>query len=247
MANRRAPALHAQGEAASLFIAAEAAVESARNQLPPKPARLRRLLDAFALGESLPGSTRPADLVAALNEIRSAVYSAEGYTAECAAMWREAVATAWIAAALARRKRASPGAAGLAGLLHRSGEALALQAVSAQEATAALLLDPATRTQFCAEHGAELTQALARKWRLATPVAVAMTGWRRVGESAALAEEARIVYGGHTLATRSLFSDFRTPGLESALADTLGLSAADLAALQPELDSIRDAAVRFKA
>ncbi len=247
MANRRAPALHAQGEAASLFIAAEAAVETVRNQLPARPARLRRLLDAFALGEALPGSTRPADLVAALTEVRTSIYSAEGYAAECASMWREAVATAWIAAALARRKRASPGAAGLAGLLHRAGEALALQAVSSQEATAALLLDPATRAQFCADHGAELTQALARSWRLAAAVAAAMAGWRRVGESAALADEARIVYAGHTLATRSLFSDFRAPGLESALADTLGLSAADLISLQPELDSIRDAAVRFKA
>ena len=246
MANRRAPALHPNGAGAELFHAAQAAIAAGRDALPPRSEGLRRVIDAFALGENIPTQTRPADLVTALRQLRQAVFTVAGYETQCSSLWREAVATGWIAAAIARHRRASPGTAGVAGLLHRAGEALALAAVARSESAAALLIDPGIRTQLCDDHGPELTQALARAWRLAAPVGAALQGWRRVGEGSGISADAKVVYFAHALATQSLFTDFRAPGLESAMAEGLELTSRSFATLQLSLEPIREAAARLK-
>ena len=132
---------------------------------------------------------------------------------ESRAYWREALGTAWSAAAIARLTGASSGTAGLAGLLHRAGEALALRALAMVERQQGVRVDAASVQVACASFEPELTTALARHWRLAPGVVAALQGWRRVGESAAPGADARAVYFGHAYASQLLFAEFPSPGL----------------------------------
>ena len=222
---------------AAVLQSIAANLELQRVDLPARPLRLRRVLEAFALGEPVPDRTGPVDLIGALAELRRAVFDGSGTAAAGASAWSEAVATGWIAAELARRMNCSPGAMGVAGLLHGSGTCLARRALVAAERETGMTLDPATRSQFCSDAEPTLIDALVRRWRLTAPAALALRGWRRSGESERCSAEARCVYAAHALAAAQLHDGFPVPGLGAALVALLGLR-------PKEIDGLRDQSVR---
>ncbi len=67
--------------------------------------------------------------------------------------WHEAVATAVFAARLAQLRQASVATSFLASLLHRSGEALALQILARVEREHRTKLDSSSRRDWCNGHG----------------------------------------------------------------------------------------------
>lgn len=239
---RQVPERGEDGAAEALLAALASVVAEVGAGLGPRPAALRDLLDALATDTTLaprPAAQRAASaslpLHAALEELRLAVFAVPARAREARLLWREALGTAWCAATIARLTGGSPGTAGVAGLLHRAGEALALRAVATLEGRQGLRLDAASVQAACATYEPELGATLLRHWRLAPGVAAALQGWRRVGESAVPGAEARAVYFGHCYASQLLFAEFPSPGLAEELASQLRLERRELARLRSTL------------
>jgi len=236
---RQFPERGADGAAEALLAALARAADALGAALGTRPAALREVLDALATGTMLPARAASPrarlPLHAALDALRVALYDEPAREREMRLLWREALGTAWSAAALARLAGGSPGTAGLAGLLHRAGEALALRAVAAVEAAEGLRLDAASLQAACATLEPELSAALARHWRLAPGVVTAMQGWRRVGEAAAPGADARAVYFGHAWTSQLLFAEFPAPGLADELGAQLRLERREIARLRGTL------------
>jgi len=95
----------------------------------------------------------------ALGEIRARLFHAPGRDAEAQRGWHEGVATAVLPARVAQLKQASIGASFLGGLLHRSGEALALKMLARVELDYRMRLDSASRREWCTTHSQDLTEA----------------------------------------------------------------------------------------
>lgn len=223
---RQSPESRQDGSADRLLEALGAAAQAAGAGLGARPEALRDIVDALATGAPLPerGSRRRPDaLQGALDALRSGLYSVEGRPRESRLLWRDALATAWISAALARLAGGSPGTAGLAGLLHRVGDALALQAVAAVESAEDAIFDPTSLQAACAALEPSLTASLLKAWRLPPGVAAAVQGWRRVGESGSVGPDARAVHYGHAFASQVLFAEFPSPGLADQIGSDLRL------------------------
>jgi len=241
---RQVPERRDDGAAEALLAALASAAAEVGASPGARPAALREVLDAFASDLPLPprpvalrsGSQAAAlPLHLALDELRAALFAVPAREREARSLWREALGTGWAAAAIARLTGASPGTVGLAGLLHRAGEALALRAVALVEARLGTRLDAASVQAACATWEPELTATLLRHWRLAPGVGAAIQGWRRVGESATAGGEARAVYFGHAYASQLLFAEFAAPGLADELEAQLRLERRELARLRVRL------------
>jgi HDOD domain len=243
---RHSPAGRQDGSADRLLAALEAAAHSVGAGLGARPEALRDIVDALATGAPLPqlrrGGRRPADgLQAGLEALRSEVFSVEAHPRESRLLWRDALATAWISAALARLAGGSPGTAGLAGLLHRVGDALALRAATEVESAEGAAFDPASLQAACAALEPSLTAALLKAWRLPSGVAAAVQGWRRVGESGSVSADARAVHYGHAFASQVLFAEFPSPGLADQLGSDLRLDRRETARLRESLGPLKAA------
>ncbi len=243
---RQAPESREDGATGRLLGALGDAAAAAGASIGARPPALRDIVDALASGAPLPRRVlrfaHPAEgLQAALDAIFAGLYSVESHPRESRLQWRDALATAWIAAALARLTGGSPGTAGLAGLLHRVGEALALRAVVAVESAEGERFDPASRQGACAAFEPVSTAALLRAWRLPPGVSVAMQGWRRVGESRSQGAEARAVHFGHACASQLLFAEFPSPGLADQIGAELRLDHRETARLRATFGPLKSA------
>ncbi|MFO1428134.1 MAG: hypothetical protein U1F11_14415 [Steroidobacteraceae bacterium] len=260
--HRRAPGLRADGETAAVLAAAGSAVTTRLDALGARPPALRVLLDALATAVPLPppakatrrsvvGTRRTAatgDIVAAaeaalptaLAELRRELYSAAAWPQEMTLAWREAVATGWLAGAIARMTGGSPGTAGIAGLLHGADEALVLQALADGADPRLTGLDAASRRECCADHAPEALARLVRAWRLAPGVATALATWRRAPElQSAGGADARAVYWAHMLASQVVLAEFPAPGLDESLRSELRLDRRELQLLQELVHGLR--------
>jgi hypothetical protein len=209
-----------------------AAFKARRQNLPPAPASLPALLDACRNGVAgLLGKPGCRD---ALGEIRARLFHVPGRDAEAQAWWHEGVASGVYAARIAQLKQASVGASFLGGLLHRSGEALALKMLARVELEYRMKLDSASRRDWCATHSQELTERLVRTWNLSPDIGSCVLGWTRFAEFAEVSAESAAVYFGRLFAIELLQPEFCVPGaLDHAAAD-LGLSAALVAQVRQE-------------
>jgi len=243
---RQAPERGQDGKAEALLAALAAAAQIQAAALGPRPDALRDLVDALATVAPLPlresRGRRSADpLQAALDGLRAALYHVPARQRESRLAWRSALATGWTAAALARLAGGSPGTAGLAGLLHRAGEALALRAVSAVEEQERSMFDPASVQAACTALEPDLTTALLKAWRLPPGVAAAVQGWRRVGESGSVGADARAVYYAHAFASQVLFAEFPAPGLAGQVESDLRLDRRETARLRASFGPLKAA------
>ncbi len=199
---------------------------------PAKSIGFTTLLERASDGlDSLPPDVA---LAAATRDVRALLYSAAGHERQCELLWREAVTTSLFAARIARASDLSAGAACFAGLLHRVGEALALQAIGNAEQAANAKIDATSRSRIVMHAQRGLTEALLRSWQLPAAVGAAVLGWRQMGELGAVTRESMAVYFGHLLAVESLYPEFCTEGVADSLGADLGFDHEKIAVLRTQ-------------
>lgn len=216
-----------------------AAARARAVRLPAQPRDLDALFAQLARG--LPHAARDSAAAATLRELRGLIWSAPGRESESEALWREALATAGFAARLAEVRRADAATAAAGGLLHRVGDALALQSLAAAEAEQGARLDGPSQAQLCAGLGRELAESLVREWPLSGGIATCVLGWRLFGEFAAVSPEASAVYFGRFLALELLHPGMSVPGALDAAAGELGLTPEAIEWVRGEAPAIRAA------
>jgi HDOD domain len=227
-------ASHSEVPTRTLLVqqALAAAFKARRQNLPPAPASLPALLSACSDGVG--GLLAKPGCRDALGEIRARLFNAPGRDAEAQEWWHEGLATAVFAARVAELKQASVSTSFLAGLLHRSGEALALKMLARVELDYRLRLDSGSRREWCTTHSQELAERLVRTWSLAPEIGSCMLGWMRFGEFAEVSGESAALYFGRLFAIELLQPQFCVPGaLDHAAAD-LGLGADLVAQVRQE-------------
>ncbi len=203
-----------------------------KHMLPAVPATLAALLQsadggiATILGR--PGARE------ALLELYARVFQIAGREAEGHELWEESVAAAVFAARLAQLLQAPIAAAFGGGLLHRTGEALALRMLARVELDYRMQLDAVGRRDWCATRGPELAQLLVRGWDVPATAATCALGWRQFGEFASLSGECSALYFGRLLATELLTPGRCVPGAIEQTAAELGLADSALAATRAE-------------
>jgi len=205
------------------------------DSLPLRPQRFPMLLETFATGISSAFEQPEAQDV--LEQIRLELFDVPARASEAYAAWSEAVVTAAFAARIAQLKNADVAVAVCGALLHRSGEALASQAVALAEADSNVLLDAPSRKRFCSEYGPALTERLLREWHLSPEVGACISGWRRFGEFETPSTEASAVYFAHVLAADALHPEFIVPGALEALAVELNLTAEQFVSIRDEREN----------
>jgi hypothetical protein len=232
MFNPQAPSSEVSTRSLLLRQALAAAFKARRQNLPPAPASLPALLGASRGGAS--GLLAKPGCRDALGEIRTRLFHAPGRDAEAQAWWHESVATAVFASRVAQLQQASVGASLLGGLLHRSGEALALKMLARVELDYRMKLDSASRRDWCTTHSQELTERLVRTWNLTPEIGSCVLGWTRFAEVSEVSRESAAVYFGRLFAIELLQPQFCVPGaLDHAAAD-LGLRTGLVAQVRKE-------------
>jgi hypothetical protein len=212
-----------------------AAFKARRQNLPPAPASLPALLDA-AGRSGVPGLLAKPGCRDALGEIRARLFHAPGRDAEAQAWWHESVATAVFASRVAQLKQASVCASFLGGLLHKSGEALALKMLARVELDYRMKLDSASRRNWCTTHSQELTERLVRTWNLAPDIGSCVVGWMRFAEVSEVSRESAAVYFGRLFGIELLQPQFCVPGALDHAAAEFGLGI-DLVAQVRQVDA----------
>ena len=215
-----------------LTRAVQTEVRKLQDSPPAQPASCAVLLDSSTdLMATLPPAAAVLDLT---REIRSTLYTAIGHERQCELLWREALSTSLFAARIARVSGFAAGGACMAGLLHRAGEALALQAIGAAEQSLGATLDPGSRSRMVLPLQRGLAEAMLRAWQLPATVSTAVLGWRQMGELGAASGECTAVYFGHLLAVESLYPEFCLPGMADALGANLGFDASTIDQLRTQ-------------
>ena len=232
MFNPQAPSSEVPARSLLLRQALAAAFKARRENLPPAPASLPALLDACRGG--VQGLLAKPGCRDALGEIRARLFHAPGRDAEAQAWWHEGVATAAFAARVAQLKQASIGASFLGGLLHRSGEALALKMLARVELDYRMRLDSASRREWCTTHSQDLTERLIRTWSLRADIESCLLEWMRCAEFGAVSGESAALYFGRLFAIELLQPQFCVPGALDHAAAELGLGADLVAEVRKE-------------
>ena len=203
-----------------------------KHMLPAMPSTFATLLqsadDGVATILGKPGARE------ALIELYCRVFQIPGREAEGRELWEESVAAAVFAGRLAQLLGVPVAAAFGGGLLHRSGEALALRMLARVELDYRVQLDAVGRRDWCSSHGPELAQLLVRGWGVPAPTATCALSWRQFGEFASLSGECSALYFGRLLATELLTPGRCVPGAIEQTAEELGLADAVLEATRAE-------------
>lgn len=211
-----------------------------------RPVHWRDLVDALALGRELATAKPARELLRALGEVKRVLFLIPGHQRDCERLWRESVCVAWGAAAIASARRGSPGTAGVAGLLHRAGDLIVLQAISDIESQQGRVLESAIRAVLVEQFEAPCGAQLARHWKLPAAVTGAMQGWRRVTEARSPALEAQAVYFATLLRANSQHAGISAPGLAHAAHQAVGLTVRESAAVEDRMAAAGDVAESVK-
>lgn len=209
-------------------------LESSHGALPerlqalgPRPEGWRELTDALALG----GAAWPAAAAAPLRLLHARAFDNPQRPREALELWRDALLGTAAARELAQVAGGSPATAGLAMLLQRTTEALALGAVSAAEMRRGERLDAANLRGVQRVVAESASHPLLRQWRATPAVAAALRDAPAALERRTAGLEARAVHFGAILAG-VLRSGIESPGLDSGIADALNLTSRQLTAVR---------------
>ncbi len=204
----------------------------------PLPLVLREsLLTGFA-AEGLVVPARPAALDALLRgepaesaarEIADTLFVVVGRDREAELLHDSALATRSKSLALAKLLAVPVETVGVAGLLHRAGEACALRALALAESGTQVRLDAPSRAELCARHQPQFTEQLINAWGLPATVADVLRTWRQFRPTSSRASA--VVYYAHLLASEALHPEFFAPGLLRSVGAELGIDAAQLDAI----------------
>jgi hypothetical protein len=195
-----------------------------------------RSLPAAPLNFALYESWNALPAAPELASLRVAVFTAEGREVEIEALWRESLAAAICAPAVATLFDASPRLATAAALLHRLGDALALVALAKSEQECSVRLDAPSRAELCGCESAELAARALRWWCVPPTVAATVQVWRAFGGSPASNPAAAAVYLSHLIALEWLSPELCAPGLVDSVAREMGIAASRLSAVRPRSD-----------
>jgi hypothetical protein len=195
-------------------------------ELPPTPFDWAAFDPVQALGNSgISPDLRLANMTRLL-------CTAPARSAELRALWNESVLTAAYALRIAPHLGADTHTSGIAGLLHRLGDILALRAIAVIEHSSRLRLDAASKADLCAEHGGEQLERAVRAWGVPPRAAATAAEWRRLREFPDAAADATTVYLARLLAIEATAPQFCAPGSIEHAAEELGLGSNILSTLR---------------
>jgi len=172
--------------------------------------------------------------------VRGQLFVAPGHEPEIHGLWRESVATASWARALARLKKRNVESAYLCGLLHRIGRAAAIATLSRIEVAGRHTVAARTFSALADEFEWDFGRRLAEKWQLPASVSDVINGWRNAGRATGSSAEVLQVHVGHMLAIEVLHPELSNLALldeHGALAD-LDMYPDELQALRKEADQV---------
>ena len=172
--------------------------------------------------------------------LRGEVFVAPGHEPESEELWREAWLSSLWAKELARERGRHAEGAFLAGLMHRTGAALALKILSHFEADQRTVMDARTFVDLVMEFEPKFGRALMSRWNLPPDVQDGASDWRGYRESPN-ADLAGMVHAAHLLATHTLHPQLMGEELivEDPVFEHLGVSATDLRTVLAKRDHVR--------
>lgn len=213
--------------------------------VPPRPPGLAACVahlqqDAQAIAASY-GTVRT------LLRLRDTMFVAPGRDAQMNSLWSACVATAILAARLARALGLEPGLAAGAGLLHRAGDVWALAALARAEIAIGSQLPDHSALPAVTAREVDLAARLASCWALSPEMTSAMTHWRQWPEEAGNAAPsiAGVVYFACLLATELAWPETCTPGALDAAAADGGVEPALLEDARTQFPALRELLARL--
>ncbi|HUG72471.1 MAG TPA: HDOD domain-containing protein [Steroidobacteraceae bacterium] len=163
--------------------------------------------------------------VRALENLRTALFTAPGREAEMALLWREALASACYARVVAAQMNFDGPLLTGAGLLHRTGEVAALRALARAEGAVGQRLVGPVMQQIMEAHDDELVSRVTRSWGLPGELRLTILRWRDEQENLNRPLCVTLLLMVQALATQLVHAATCTPGLVEAAQQSLGLPA----------------------
>jgi HD-like signal output (HDOD) protein len=172
--------------------------------------------------------------------LRGEVFVAPGHEPESEELWREAWLAALWAKEIARDRRKHVESAFLAGLMHRTGAALALKILSRFELEKRTVMDARTFGDLVVEFEPAFGRLLMNNWMLPKDVQDAASDWRNYRESTQR-DLAGTVHLAHLLAAHTLHPQLldETLVMESPVFEQLGVFPDDRRRMLEKLDHVR--------
>jgi HD-like signal output (HDOD) protein len=171
------------------------------------------------------------------------VFTAPGHEPESEELWREAWLAGLWAKEIAKQRRKHVESAFLAGLMHRSGAALALKILSGFEMQQRAVMDAQSFSDLVVEFEPRFGRLLMSNWRLPDDVQDAAGDWRDYRNSSH-SDLAGTVNAAHLLAAHTLHPQLmdETLVLESPVFELLGVFPDDRCSLLAKRDRVRSLA-----
>ena len=175
--------------------------------------------------------------------LRGEVFVAPGHEPESEELWREAWLAGLWAKEIARERRKHVESAFLAGLMHRTGAALALKILSRFELEKRTVMDAHTFADLVAEFEPAFGRLLMDSWLLPKDVQAAASDWRNYRESSQ-SDLAGTVHAAHLMATHTMHPQLLDEELvlESPVFEQLGVFPDDRRRLLSKRDQVRSMA-----
>lgn len=188
---------------------------------PPRPAGITACV-AWLQESPAQLAARPMAM-RALENLRTALFSAPGRDAEMALLWREALASACYARVVAAEMNFDAPLLTGAGLLHRTGEIAALRALARAEASTGMRLVGPVMQQIMDSHDDELVSRVTRSWALAGELRLTILRWRDEQENLDRPLCVTLLMMVQALATELVHAETCTPGLAEVAQQSLNL------------------------
>ncbi|HXA37344.1 MAG TPA: HDOD domain-containing protein [Steroidobacteraceae bacterium] len=175
--------------------------------------------------------------------LRGEVFVAPGHEPESEELWREAWLAGLWAKEIARERRKHVESAFLAGLMHRTGAALALKILSRFELEKRTVMDAHTFADLVVEFEPAFGRLLMDSWLLPKDVQAAASDWRNYRESSQ-SDLAGTVHAAHLMATHTMHPQLLDEELvlESPVFEQLGVFPDDRRRLLSKRDQVRSMA-----
>lgn len=196
-----------------------AAFGAALLRSPPKPGGLAACVGYLQEDATLvPGRQMG---MRALQTLRGSLFCAPGREAEMALLWREALATACYARVVAVLSHFDAPLLTGAGLLHRSGEIVALRALAQAERDAGQQLVGPVMQEIINARDDELVARVTRCWALPCELRLLVLRWREEQELPRRPESVSLLTMAQAFATELVHADTCTPGLVDASCEAM--------------------------
>lgn len=223
--------LQSHGRAAALPPEAPrviAAFSAALLRVPPRPIGLAACVGYLQEAAELLPSRQMG--MRALQNLHAALFVAPGRDAEMALLWREALATACYARAVAAQAGFDATLLTGAGLLHRTSEIAALRALAQAESETSQRLVGPVMQQILEARDEELVARVTRNWALPGELRLLILRWRAEQEQPRPGEAVSLLTLAQSLATELVHATTCAPGLVDTAREALRLPAALVAA-----------------